>query len=100
MVNNNYTGSVKFVINLKGGEDILKRNDKLQALEQNAIQKIKSQVEAGFLQQFGFAGKFEVSAFMTDRISFQVHGADSKTKATLAKNPKWLEQYSNSITIG
>lgn len=91
--------SVNFLINIKGGENILKRNEKLQALEQDAIQKIKSQAESSFMQTFGFNGKFEVSFFMTDRISFQIHGADARTKATLAKNPKWLGQFINSVTI-
>lgn len=91
--------TVQFLINVKGGENILKRNEKLQTLEQETIQKIKSQVEASFLQSFGFIGKFDVAAFMTDRISFQIHGADAKTKATLVKNPKWLGQFINGISI-
>lgn len=92
--------SVQFLVNMKGGEDILQRNDKLQALEQDTIQKIRNQAEAGFLQTFGFPGKFDISFFMTNRMNFQIHGADAKTKATLAKNPKWLEQFAKSVTIG
>ena len=99
MANNIQMSEVRFLLNIKGGEEILKQNQKLQSLEQDTIEKIRSQAEAGFMQAFGFAGKFDISFFMTDRISFQIHGADARTKATLAKNPKWLEQFANSVTI-
>lgn len=89
--------AVQFQINLRGGADILRRNEKLQSLEQNLIQKIKSQVEASFLQDFGFQGKFDISGFMTDRISFQIHGADAKTKTVLQRNPKWIDQFTGNI---
>ena len=90
---------IGFLINLKGGEAILQHNQKLQTIEQDFIEKIKSQAEANFLQSFGFQGKFEVSFFMTDRISFKVHGADGKTIATLEKNPKWLDQFTKSVVF-
>ena len=91
--------NVQFLLNVKGGEEILRRNQKLQTLEQDTIEKIRNQAEASFMQTFGFAGKFDISFFMTDRISFQIHGSDKETKAILAKNPKWLDQFTKSVAI-
>lgn len=82
------------------GNDILKGNQKLKDMERNAIQHALNNVEAQFMQQFGFQGKFEVKYDPTKyRSRFRLIAADARTTAVLKKNPGWLKQFANNMKL-
>ena len=81
------------------------QSDGISKIEQQEIMNILSRVEASFLQEFGFKGKFEVKSITTSgvfkkgsslhggRTSWRIVAADAKTTAILKRQPGWLAKF-------
>ena len=65
--------------------------------EQNIMMGKLNQVQAEFLQHFGFSGSFELKKVDTksnrSRTTFRIVAADSKTTAALNREPGWLGKF-------
>lgn len=82
----------------------LMQSDEISKAEQQAIMSRFSQVQARFLQEFGFQGKFEVKSVTTSkafrrgtyhggRTSWRIVAADAKTTSALKRKPGWMSQF-------
>lgn len=91
--------TVKFILNIAGGADILKNNTALQSMEDAALNSVLGDIEAQFFQTFGVEGKFQVADFTTDRSSAKIQAADARTGAVLKANPRWLDQFTDNMKI-
>lgn len=82
--------------NEPGLRDIMK-DPKLGEMEQGIMQQKLSQVQAEFLQHFGFEGKFEIKAVVTNsrrsRLTYRIAASDAKTTAALKKEPGWIAKF-------
>lgn len=69
----------------------------ISQMEQQIMMQRLNQIQAEFLQHFGFAGKFEIKRVETksrrSRVTFRVVAADAKTTAALKKEPGWLAKF-------
>lgn len=78
----------------------LMNGDKISAIEQDIIMQKLGEVQALFLQEFGFEGKFEVKKVTTSggrghryRTSFRILATDPRTGRVLKQNPGWLGKF-------
>lgn len=83
----------------------LMQSEKVSKIEQQEIMNRLSNIQASFLQRFGFEGKFEVKSVTTSKVirsSGQFHGgrtswrivaADARTTAVLKREPGWLAKF-------
>lgn len=69
----------------------------ISQLEQNMMMSRLNQVQAEFLQRFGFEGKFELRKVNTQsrrsRTTFRIVSADARTTAALKREPGWLAKF-------
>lgn len=76
--------------------EIMKGNE-ISKMEQEIMTQKLSQVQAEFLQQFGFEGKFELKAVTTNsrrsRVTYRIVAANARTGAALKRQPGWLGQF-------
>ena len=77
---------VSIYYNEPGIREIMK-GEGIASIEQDIMMKKLNQIQAEFLQRFGFAGKFELKKVDTrsrrSRTSFRVVAADARTTAAL-----------------
>lgn len=82
--------------NEPGLREILKGKP-IADMEQQIMMSKLSQVQAEFLQHFGFEGKFEIKKVDTNsnrsRTAFRIKASDSKTGAALKREPGWLGKF-------
>ena len=82
--------------NESGIREIMK-GQPIANLEQQIMMQKLSQVQAEFLQTFGFQGKFEIRRVDTksrrSRTSFRIVATDARTTAALKKQPGWLARF-------
>ena len=82
--------------NESGLREIMK-GEKIEKMEEQIMAQKLSQIEAEFLQHFGFEGKFELKAVTTNsrrsRVTFRVASASSRTTAALKREPGWLGKF-------
>ena len=87
---------VSIYYNEPGIREIMK-GEGIASIEQDIMMKKLNQIQAEFLQRFGFAGKFELKKVDTrsrrSRISFRVVAADARTTAALKREPGWLAHF-------
>ena len=80
----------------QGLRNIMKGHNMSQLEQQIMTQKL-AQVEASFLQQFGFKGSFTIKAVTTNsrrgRITYRIIATDAKTTAALKRQPGWLAKF-------
>lgn len=80
----------------QGLRNIMKGHNMSQLEQQIMMQKL-SQVQAAFLQQFGFNGSFEIKAVTTNsrrsRVTYRIATADARTTAVLKRKPGWLGKF-------
>lgn len=66
-------------------------------LEQNLMMTKLSQVQAEFLQTFGFEGSFVIKKVDTNskrsRTTFRIVANDARTTAILKRQPGWLAKF-------
>lgn len=74
-------------------QEILKDNEKLQRLEYEYMHKLLGQIQAEFLQEFGFEGVFEFAPVQTDRYGYKIRSGNARTTRALNKRPGWLGQF-------
>lgn len=92
-------------------EEIYTNRPGLNMLEKQIMEKALSEITAGFLQEFGTEGKFELK-FIRQKIGgkgaryvsgtrpvYKIVAADAKTGAILKAHPKWLEKYSKNARL-
>ena len=86
------------------GLEELMQSSKISTMEQDIMMKKLNQIQAEFLQQFGFEGKFDISSTTTSgifkrgtlhggRTSWKIRAADAKTNAALKRQPGWLAKF-------
>lgn len=87
---------VSIYYNEPGIREIMK-GEGISSIEQDIMMKKLNQIQAEFLQRFGFAGKFELKKVDTrsrrSRTSFRVVAADARTTAALKREPGWLAHF-------
>lgn len=87
---------VSIYYNEPGIREIMK-GEGIASIEQDIMMKKLNQIQAEFLQRFGFAGKFELKKVDTrsrrSRTSFRVVAADARTTAALKREPGWLAHF-------
>ena len=90
---------IRIYLDNDGVADILRYNPQLESMERNEMESRLSQIQAAFLQNFGFQGRFEIQAVQTrpgrthGRLSYRIRAADAKTNVALARNPGWIGQF-------
>ena len=86
---------VKFYLDRPGvSEVILLNKRKTGELEYRHMSKLLSEIQASFLQTFGFQGGFELKYKPTQfRTAYRISASDARTSATLKRNPGWLAQF-------
>lgn len=87
---------VSIYYNEQGFRDIMKGKP-ISDLEQDIMMSKFNQIQAEFLQRFGFEGKFELKKVDTQskrsRTTFRIVSADAKTTAALKREPGWLAKF-------
>lgn len=80
----------------QGLRNIMKGHNMSQLEQQIMTQKL-SQIEASFLQQFGFNGSFTLKAVTTNsrrgRVTYRIVAANARTTAVLKRQPGWLAKF-------
>lgn len=86
---------IKFWLDRPGaGEEILKGNSKVKKLEQKVMEDALSEIQAEFLTEFGFEGRFELQFKPTSlRSAYRIRAADKRTGAILKAHPLWLDKF-------
>jgi hypothetical protein len=90
---------IRFELDKAGGAEVLRKNTVLQSLQLNAMEDILINIKAQFFQTFGLQGNFKLVEFTTDRSSVKISAADARTATVLKKHPRWLDTFTNNITI-
>lgn len=89
-------GKIGIYYNEQGLRDIMKGNA-ISTIEQDIMMRKLNQIQAEFLQRFGFEGKFEVKRVDTNskrsRTTYRIVTSDSHTAAALKKEPGWLAKF-------
>lgn len=87
------------------GLETLMQSPEISKIEQDLMMQKLGQIEASFLQEFGFQGKFEIKSRTTSgifkrggryhggRTSWRIVAADAKTGAALKRQPGWLGRF-------
>ena len=87
------------------GLESLMQSDGVSRLEQEIMTAKLANIEARFLQEFGFKGNFELKAITTSgvfrsgrslhggRTSWRIAAADKRTGAVLKRQPGWLGKF-------
>lgn len=87
---------VSIYYNEQGFRDIMKGKP-ISDIEQDIMMSRLNQVQAEFLQRFGFEGKFELRKVDTQskrsRTTFRIVSADARTTAALKREPGWLAKF-------
>lgn len=82
--------------NEKAFRDIMKSNE-ISNLEQDFMMKKLNEIQAAFLQEFGFQGAFEIKRVDTNsrrsRTTFRVIANDARTTAVLKRQSGWLARF-------
>lgn len=73
------------------------KSPKLDKMEQEIMQQKLSQIQAEFLQHFGFEGAFELKAVVTNsrrsRLTYRIVSSNAKTTAALKSQPGWMDKF-------
>ena len=89
-------GKIGIYYNEPGLREIMK-GSAISQLEQQMMMSRLSQVQAEFLQHFGFSGKFEIKKVDTQsrrsRTTFRIVAADARTTAALKRETGWLAKF-------
>lgn len=87
---------VSIYYNEQAFRDIMKGKP-ISDIEQDIMMSRLNQVQAEFLQKFGFEGKFELRKVDTQskrsRTTFRIVSADARTTAALKREPGWLAKF-------
>ena len=82
--------------NQQGLRDIMK-GQPISNLEQQIMMNKLNQVQAEFLQHFGFNGGFEIKKIDTNsrrsRTTYRVVANNARTSAALKREPGWLGKF-------
>lgn len=83
----------------------LMKSEKISKIEQDIMMQKLNEIQASFLQEFGFQGNFEIKSVTTSgvskssgtfhggRTSWRVVAADKRTGAILKRNQGWLAKF-------
>ncbi len=86
--------STKFWLDIDNTRSEILFSPKISEIEVEYMQSLMSQIEAEFLQTFGFKGDFRLVHRPTKtRERYSIESASSKTTRTLNKNPGWLGKF-------
>ena len=73
------------------------KGDAIANLEQQMMMSKLSQVQAEFVQSFGFSGSFEIKRVDTNsrrsRTTYRIVASDARTTAALKRQPGWLGRF-------
>lgn len=87
---------VKFHLDRAGVSQVILYGAGAKKFEKEYMEKRRSEIEAAFLQKFGFSGNFELQYTPSrDRSAWRVRAADGRTNAALKREPGWLAQFAN-----
>lgn len=82
--------------NESGIRNIMK-GPEIQKMEQEIMQRKLAQVQAEFLQTFGFQGEFALKAVVTNsernRLSYRITANNARTTVALKRQPGWLGKF-------
>jgi hypothetical protein len=83
----------------EAGSQLLRRNETMIRMQNDAAQRILSQAQAQFFSQFGFQGAFEITQSMRVRTNVRLSAADARTAAALKRYPGWLDQFTSNLSV-
>lgn len=90
------TNKISIFYNDEGFRAIMKGSE-IAKLEQDMMMSKLNEVQAAFLQEFGFQGNFEIQRVDTQskrsRTTYRIVAGDKKTGATLKSNSGWLSKF-------
>jgi len=73
------------------------KGTRIGQIEQEIMTKKLAQIQAEFLQAFGFQGAFELKAVTTNsrrsRVTYRIVAANARTGAALKRQPNWLSKF-------
>lgn len=85
----------KFYLDLPGTKEVILNGNGVKKFEKEYMKKRLSEIEAAFMQKFGFNGTFELQFMPTRfRSAWRIRAADRRTGAALKREPGWLAQFS------
>lgn len=89
-------GKVGIYYNESAFREIMK-GAAISKIEQDIMMGRLNQIQAEFLQRFGFEGKFELKKVDTNskrsRTTFRIVPMDARTTAALKREPGWLAKF-------
>lgn len=89
-------GKISIYYDEHGLRSIMKGHE-IADIEQNIMMNKLNQIQAEFMQHFGFVGNFEIKRKDTtsrrSRTTFRVVASDARTTAALKKEPGWLAKF-------
>lgn len=87
---------VKIYYNNDAFRSIMKGKE-ISEMEQDMMMSRLNQIEAEFLQRFGFEGAFELKRVDTNsnrsRTTYRIVAANARTTAVLKREPGWLGKF-------
>ena len=84
----------KFYLDIAGTKQVVLNGKGIEKLEREYMEKRLSEIEAAFMQHFGFSGKFELQFTPTRlRAVWRIRATDPRTGAALKREPGWLAQF-------
>ena len=90
------TNKISIYYNDEGFRSLMK-GPEIAKLEQEMMMSKLNEVQAAFLQEFGFQGSFEVQRVDTQskrsRTTYRIVASDKRTGATLKSNSGWLGKF-------
>ena len=73
------------------------KGPEISGIEQDLMMQKLSQIQAEFLQTFGFEGSFEIKRVDTNskrsRTTFRIVASDSRTAGVLKRQPGWMARF-------
>lgn len=102
----------RFYVEQPGVRDAVYFNDNLRSLEKDVMEKARTEAEAAFLQEFGYAGKFDLefqyqpvggkgAAYIPSgrRPVYRLVPGDANTARILNLNPGWLGKFAENAKL-
>lgn len=81
----------------QAGLRAIMKGPEIANIEQEIMMQKLSQIEAEFLQTFGFTGEFEIKRVDTSsrrsRTTFRIIASNARTAAVLKRKPNWLSKF-------
>lgn len=104
------TKKIKFYLDTQGVQQEIYRGDGIEQLERRVVEKTIAEIEAAFLNTFGYPGQFKAQLMYrpvhakgapsgAQRPVFRIWPADTQTRLTIEAQPGWLGQFAENAKL-